>query len=91
MCLGHACRHRHTVWHVSCILCVWGHVTEPGTAVWMSGESSRKHLKALGGVPKGVGTLSRMLDVKMDKCYVQFDLSSYCPFPIVLSGGSSYA
>ena len=28
--------------------------------------------------------------VKVDKCYIQFYLSSYCPFPIVLSGGSSY-
>ena len=28
--------------------------------------------------------------VKVDKCYIQFDLSSYCPFPIVLSSGSPY-
>ena len=34
--------------------------------------------------------MSSVILVKVDKSYVQFDLSSYCLFPIVLSGGSSY-
>ena len=49
--------------------------------------SAQKHAKMC----KELGIkLLRLGSVKVDKCYVQFDLSSYCPFPIVLSGGSSY-
>ena len=36
------------------------------------------------------GSIHEMRSVKVDKCYIQFDLSSHCPFPIVLSGGLSY-